>query len=394
MFSLSDQDRESLTSFLRDLVRTPSPSGHEGAVAERLMVEMRTAGLQEVHTDKAGSVVGRLGTGQGPVLLYDGHMDHVGPGNPSSWQRDPFGAVVEEGVLYGRGACDMKGGLAALVHGAKLLVQAGVHLQGTLYVAGVIQEETCEGLAVRLLLEELGLKPDYVLVAEPSDLRVARGQRGRLEMRLATRGRSAHGSAPERGDNAIYKMARLALGVEQLNSSLKEGDVLGRGNITMNVVSGGNDLNVIPDLCTAYLDRRLTLGEDEAQAVREIAVLAARVGVQAEVEVMGYQADSYNGYSCRARQVFPAWVTAPDHPLTQATLAAAETVLGRRAETTLWGFSTDGAHTAGVLGIPTIGFGPGEERFCHVGDEQIRLADVFAAAEVYAELATRLLGAG
>jgi putative selenium metabolism hydrolase len=392
MFQLSPSDRESLTSFLRDLVRTPSPTGQEGAVAERLAAEMRAVGLADVHLDKAGSVVGRLGTGQGPVLVYNGHMDNVGAGNRSDWRHDPFGAVVEEGVLYGRGACDMKGALAAMVHGTKLLIQAQTPLSGTLYVVGVVQEETCEGLAMRLLMETESLKPDFVLLGEPSNLQVSRGHKGRMAIRLTARGRAAHGSAPERGENAIYKMARLALGVEQLNSRLPADPLLGKGSITLNVIAGGNELNVIADACTAYLDRRLTLGEDEAGAVREIALLAAREGIQAEVEVMDYNAQSYNGYPLRARRVFNAWSIAEDHPLVQATVVAAESALGHKPAITHWAFSTDGAYTAGVAGIPTVGFGPGEEHFAHTVDEQIRLADVFAAAQVYAELAQRLLG--
>jgi putative selenium metabolism hydrolase len=391
MFHLSSSDQAALTQFLRDLVRTPSTSGQEGALAERLSEEMRAAGLTGVHIDKAGSVVGRLGSGEGPVLVYDGHMDHVGVGNRGDWRRDPFGAAVEDGVLYGRGACDMKGGLAALVHGARLLAQAHVALRGTLYVVGVVQEETSEGLAMRVLMEEEGLKPHLVLLAEPSDLKVARGQRGRMTMRVTTRGKAAHGSAPERGENAIYRMARLALAIERLNGRLPHQPPLGTGNITLNVISGGTDTNVIPDQCVAYLDRRLTLGEDEAGAVREITLLAAGEGLQVEVETLGRPDKSYTGYLSEARLTFPAWVTAEEHPLVQATVAAAESVLGTRSPTRLWAFSTDGAYTAGVVGVPTVGFGPGEERFAHTVDDQIRLSDVFAAAEVYAELAQRLL---
>lgn len=392
MFPLSAADEASLTAFLQELVRIPSPSGQEGAVAERLAAEMKAAGLEDVHTDKAGSVVGRLGTGQRPILVYNGHMDNVGPGNRNAWRHDPFGAVIEDGVLYGRGACDMKGALAAMVYSARLLIREQVPLKGTLYIVGVVQEETCEGLAMRLLMENEGLQPDFVVLGEPSSLQVSRGHKGRMIIRLTTRGRAAHGSAPERGENAIYKMARLALGIAELNQRLPLDPFLGKGSISLNVIAGGSEINVIPDMCTAYLDRRLTLGENEENAVREIALLAAREGIQAEVEVPDFSAQSYNGYTLRARRVFNAWTIAEDHPLVQATLMAAEEVLGHRPGITRWAFSTDGAYTAGVAGIPTVGFGPGEERFAHVVDEQIRLSDVFVAARVYARLAQRILG--
>jgi putative selenium metabolism hydrolase len=388
---LSDADHAAMTRFVLDLVRTPSPSCHEGAVARRLAAEMEAVGLEAVHADRAGNVMGRLGSGGGPVLVFNGHMDQVGAGDRAAWERDPFGAVVEDGVIHGRGACDMKGALAALVYGAKALKDADLPRRGTLYVVGVVQEETCEGLGMRLLLEEAGLKPDFVVLGEPSNLSVALGQRGRVEMRVTTRGRAAHGSAPERGDNAIYKMARLALGVEALDRILSDDPVLGKGSISLNMVSGGDDHIVVPEVCTAFLDRRLSRGEDEATSVQEIAGIAEEAGVLAEVEVLDYRAQSYTGLSCQARLVFPSWVTRRDHPLAEATFAAAGSVLGRPPESVIWRFSTDGAYTAGVAGIPTIGFGPGEERYVHTVQDQIRLGDIVTAARVYARLGALLL---
>jgi putative selenium metabolism hydrolase len=392
--ALPDGDCAALTRFVFDLVSTPSPSCHEGAVARRLAEEMQAAGLEAVHADRAGNVLGRLGSGSSPVLVFNGHMDQVGVGDPTAWKHDPFGAVLEDGVLYGRGACDMKGSLAALVYGAKLLRDARLILQGTLYVVGVVQEESCEGLGMRLLMEEEGLRPDFVVLGEPSNLSVALGQRGRVEMRIVTRGRASHGSVPERGDNAIYKMARIALGVEALNETLPHDPMLGKGSISLTMVSGGDDHIVVPETCTAFLDRRLTGDEDESTAVREIARIAEEAGVLAEVEVLDYRAQSYTGLSCEARLVFPSWVTRRDHPLAEATFAAAGSVLGRQPESVIWRFSTDGAYTAGVAGIPTIGFGPGEERHAHTVEDQIRMQHIVTAAQVYAQLAAIVLNGG
>ncbi|MDP3047570.1 MAG: YgeY family selenium metabolism-linked hydrolase [Chloroflexota bacterium] len=389
--ALSDGEQEALTTFVRDLVRTPSPSCQEGAVARRLAAEMEAVGLESVHADRAGNVVGRLGSGSGPVLVFNGHMDHVGAGDLAAWSRDPFGASLEAGVVYGRGACDMKGPLAALVYGAKLLKDSHLPQRGTLYVVGAVQEETCEGLGMRLLMEEEGLKPDFVVLGEPSNLVVALGQRGRMEMRVTTRGKASHGSAPERGDNAIYKMARLALGVEALNGTLTDDPVLGKGTVSLTIISGGNDHNVVPETCTAFLDRRLSRGEDEATAVQEIGHIAAEAGVLAEVEVLNYRSQSYTGLCCEARLVFPAWDIRQDHPLVRAVFSAAAHVLGHSPGSVIWRFSTDGAYTAGVAGIPTIGFGPGEERYAHTVEDQIRMADVVTAAHVYARLGALLL---
>jgi putative selenium metabolism hydrolase len=391
--ALSDRDQESVTTFVRDLVRTPSPSCHEGAVARRLAAEMTAVGLEEVHSDRAGNVVGRLGSGSGPVLVFNGHMDHVGAGDPAAWAREPFGASLIDGVVYGRGACDMKGPLAAMVYGAKLLKDAGVPLVGTLYVVGVVQEETCEGMGMRLLMEEEGWRPDFVVLGEPSNLAVALGQRGRMEMRVSTRGKASHGSAPERGDNAIYKMARLALGVEALNGTLADDPVLGKGTISLTIISGGSDHNVVPEVCTASLDRRLSRDEDENSALQQIANIAKDAGILAEVEALNYRSQSYTGLACEAHLVFPAWTTLPESPVASAAFSAAEAVLGHSPESVIWRFSTDGVYTAGVAGIPTIGFGPGEERYAHTVEDQIRMADVVTAAHVYARLGALLLGA-
>jgi putative selenium metabolism hydrolase len=389
--ALSENDREALTRFVLDLVRTPSPSCHEGAVARRLAGEMRKVGLQAVHADRAGNVVGRLGSGRSPVLVFNGHMDQVGAGDLATWRRDPFGASLEDGIVYGRGACDMKGSLAALVYGAKLLRDSHLLRRGTLYVVGVVQEETCEGLGMRLLIEEEGLKPDFVVLGEPSNLAVALGQRGRVEMRVTTRGRASHGSAPEWGDNAIYKMARIALGVDALNKTLADDPILGRGSVSLTMISGGDDHIVVPEICTASLDRRLSRGENECVAVEEIAGIARAAGVLAEVEVLNYRSQSYTGLSCEARLVFPSWATRRDHPLAEAAFAAAGSVLGHPPESVIWRFSTDGAYTAGVAGIPTIGYGPGEERHAHTVEDQIRVADVVTATHVYARLGALLL---
>lgn len=393
MFRFSSEDEAELTNFLRELVRLPSPSTQEGAVAERLAAEMRRVGFQDVYTDRMGNVVGRIGTGPGPILLFDGHMDVVEVGDRASWQRDPYGAVVEEGVLFGRGAADMKGALAAMVYGVRALIDSGVSLAGTVYVVGVVQEEPSEGMALGVLLEESGLRPDFVVLGEPTNLEVSRGQRGRMEMRVTLHGRSCHASTPQQGENALHAAARIIFGIELLASRLLDDPLLGQGTIAVtDLKTLSCSRNAIPDYCEMIIDRRLTLGETEGRALSEIRQIISREGARAEVEVSEYEVSSYTGYRTRYREVYPPWLMEEDHPLVRAALRASERAIARRPRLITWGFSTDGVHSLGRAGIPTVGFGPGEERFVHTTDEQIRLADVVKAAKVYAQMAVELLG--
>jgi putative selenium metabolism hydrolase len=393
MFELSPQDRQALISFLQDMVRIPSPSTQEGAMAERLAAEMRAVGFDEVWTDRVGNVVGRIGPGSGPRLFYDGHMDTVGVGDPAAWTRDPFGAVIENGILYGRGAADMKGSLASLVYGAKALIDSGLRLAGDLVVVGVVQEEPCEGHAIRVLVEEEGLSPHWVVLAEPTRLQVSRGQRGRLEMQVTVRGRSSHASAPDRGDNAIYGAARLIFSLELLADMLSEDPFLGKGTLAVTRIENtGGSNNVIPDSCTFVVDRRLTLGETEARAMAEVQGLIARECKRAEARLVEFDYTSYTGYSLRGVEHYPAWVLPESHSLVQATVRTVRTVAGEKPTIGKWDFSTDGAYTMGIAGIPTIGLGPGEEAQAHTADEHIRLADCFTAAQIYAQLAVEMLG--
>jgi putative selenium metabolism hydrolase len=354
---------------------------------------MKDLPFSEVWVDPIGNVVGRIGPGHGPTLMLNAHMDTVRVSDRNSWTRDPFEAAVEDSVLYGLGSCDMKGGLAAMLYGAKLVHDAAVTLNGDLVVACVVQEEQCEGLGTRVLVEESGMRPDWVVLGEPTNLNVSRGQRGRLEMRLVTHGRSAHAASPHLGENAIYGAVRLVFGLELLGEQLAEDDFLGRGTLAVtDIASRASSRNAVPDSCAMIIDRRLTLGENETKALAEVQRLIAREGVSADVEVTRYRTTSYTGYECDTREFYPAWVMAADHPLVSAAVHAVQSELKRRPQITCWGFSTEGVYTAGEAGIPTVGFGPGREEGAHTADEHVRLQDVYGAARVYAHLATQLLG--
>ena len=388
-------DRDSLAAFAQTLVRTPSVSTQEGEVAALVAEEMQEAGFDEVRVDRMGNVIGRIGPGRGKKLFFDAHMDTVDIGDADAWSRDPFGGEMAHGVLYGRGASDMKGALAAMVYAGKALRESGVRLDGDLYVAAVVQEEPCEGLAMRHIVEVEGLRPDWVVLGEATNLQVSRGQRGRIEFRIDVRGRSCHASAPERGVNAIYEAARLIVGLELLAPQLNQDSFLGKGSIAVtDIRSMAGSRNVVPDRCTLYVDRRLTIGETEAKALAEIKRIFTREGVEGTVDVTEYCDISHTGLEVRAREYFPYWVTSEGEPLLQTAIAVVEDTLGFVPHVGKWEFSTDGVYTAGAAGIPTIGFGPGEERHTHTVEDQVRLKDVESAAKVYAELAIRMLSRG
>ena len=384
-------DKEPLLSFLQDIIRIPSPSTKERGVVERVAEEMRRVGFAEVFIDEVGNVVGRIGSGGGKRLLYDAHTDTVGIGNPAAWSRDPYGAEIEGGVLYGRGTADNKGALAAMIYGAKSLIDTDLDLAGDLYVVGTVQEEDCEGYAVGLFCRKL--KPHAVLLGEPTNLQIARGQRGRIMLIVTTHGRSCHASTPELGVNAIYAMNKVVARVEALNSNLAQHPFLGPGSIAVTRIEGeGASLNVVPDTCRAYLDRRLTWGEDEELALTQLREIIHEEGVEAQVETLVYESRSHTGYPCRQKKYFPAWLLEEEHPLVQMGAWTVKRTLGYEPQVIGWRFSTDGVATKGDLGIPTIGFGPGEESHCHTTEDQVKVEDLVKAARVYAQLALEFLG--
>jgi putative selenium metabolism hydrolase len=391
-FVLSNRDERNLIAFLKDLIRIPSPSCDEKQVAERVSAEMRAVGFHEVWIDRIGNVVGRLGPGKGPRLLLDAHMDTVGVGDRSAWTHDPFGAEIEGDLLFGRGAADMKGALASMVYGAKVLAESGLRLNGDLYLVGVVQEEPCEGCAVRAMLDDAGICPDWVVLGEPSNLQISRGHRGRAELRVTIRGKAAHASAPERGENAITHAARIIFALDLLAAGLPEDPFLGKGTLAVTQIENtAGSRNAIPDSCTLYIDRRLTLGETEPKAIAELQGIIAREGISADVSFTEYRAISYTGHECCEMLRFPAWVMPENHALVQTAAQVVRQVVGERPTIGRWNFSTDGAYTMGVAGIPTVGIGPGDEAQAHTADERIRLGDCLTAARIYAGLAAHLL---
>lgn len=381
------REREAdLTAFMQDIVRIPSLSSQEGAVIERIRAEMETLGYDEVRTDPMGNLIGRVGSGP-RIIALDGHVDVVDVGDPALWERDPFSGDVEDGVLYGRGASDMKGGVAASVYAGALIRQRGVPEDVSVYVTATVQEEDCDGLCWQYIANEVGLRPELVVITEPTSLNVYRGHRGRMEMEVHTTGVSCHGSAPERGINAVYKMADIIADIESLNERLEPRDPLGKGTVTISEIrSTSPSLCAVADGCTIHLDRRLTIGETEETSVAEIEALPSVQAAAATVSVLDYCIPSYTGLEYPTRKYYPTWELPDDAPGTKAALAAHRNAFGREADIGFWVFSTNAVATAGMLGIPTIGFGPGHEKFAHAPNEQTETEHLVKASAFYVAL--------
>lgn len=379
------QDMEKdLTQFLRDIVAIPSLSGQEGEVAPRIKQEMEKLGYDEVFIDPQGNVIGRIGDGP-KVIAIDGHIDTVDVGERANWNTDPFDPVLKDGVIYGRGTTDMKGGVASSIYGGALLKKAGFPKDATLYITATVQEEDADGLCWVYIFNEDKIKPDVVVITEPTSLRVYRGQRGRMEMELSTTGISCHGSAPERGENAVYKMADIIKDIEQLNERLEPKEPLGKGTVTISHIrSNSPSLCAVADGCTIHLDRRLTLGETEESAVQELLDLPSVKKAGGKVKVLEYRVPSYTGLVYPMKKYYPTWQTEEtERPVTKAVEAYRNT-FGEEPEVGHWTFSTNGVATAGLCNIPTVGFGPGHEKFAHAPNEEVEVEHLVKAAAFYA----------
>jgi putative selenium metabolism hydrolase len=379
--------RDDVTGFLRDIIAIPSPSCREKNVAERVVTEMNRLGYDEAFIDPMGNAIGRIGDGALKLVL-DAHMDTVGIGDPGAWPHDPFTGKLDDGIVYGRGASDNKGAVAAEVYGGKLMKDRSLDgADVTVYVVGTVMEEDCDGLALGYVLSETISDVNAVLLGECTNLAVYRGHRGRMEIRVTTKGSSAHASAPERGDNAVAAMAPVVTEIGSLNERLRNDDFLGKGTIAVTKIECDTaSLNAIPDRCSIYLDRRLTEGETLDSAIEEVASLAS--AKNCAIEVLTYAEPAYTGLVLETEKYFPTWTLEVEHPLVRAGVSAAEIALGSSPSVDKWTFSTNGVSSAGRLGIPTIGFGPSEERWAHTVDDQCPVDHLVAAMAFYAALPT------
>ena len=375
-----------LVKFMQDIIRIPSLSSQEGAVIERIREEMLRIGYDEVTVDPMGNLLGRIGSGP-RVIAFDGHVDTVDVGDPDLWDRDPHSGDIEDGILYGRGTSDMKGGVASSVYAGAILKKRGIPDNVTFYATATVQEEDCDGLCWQYIVNEDGLRPDLVVITEPTSLRIYRGHRGRMELEVHTSGISCHGSAPERGENAIYKMAGIIADIEKLNERLEPRDPLGKGTVTISEIrSTSPSLCAVADGCTIHLDRRLTIDENEDTAVAEILALPSVQAAGATVTVLDYAVPSHTGLTYPTRKYYPTWEISEDEPEVQAATAAYKEAFDEEPEVGHWTFSTNGVATAGMHHIPTVGFGPGHEHFAHAPNEQTEVEHLVCCAAFYSAL--------
>ncbi|MFP4471615.1 MAG: YgeY family selenium metabolism-linked hydrolase [Bacteroidales bacterium] len=380
-------ERETAESLAR-LVRIKSMSAKEKEVVHEIRGQMEDAGFDEVRFDGLGNVIGRIGNGK-TVLAFDGHVDTVDVGNPGNWEFDPFSGEIRDGFVHGRGSVDQKGGVAAFIAAGKIIRQLGLCDNLTMYFVGSVMEEDCDGLCWKYLVEEERLRPDIVVSTEPTNLNIYRGQRGRMEMDVYFRGISAHGSAPERGKNAIYMASQCCLDIEKLNWRLKNDDFLGKGSITVShFESGAPSMCAVADYARIHLDRRLTQGETRDTAVAEIEVLVN--GLDARVEIPVYNETAWTGMRYGMEQYYPTWLLPENHPAVRTGVDAFKSVFGKNPVVDKWTFSTNGVTINGLYGIPVIGFGPGNEVMAHAPNEKVPVSDLVAASAFYASFAHQL----
>ncbi|MFQ6613966.1 MAG: YgeY family selenium metabolism-linked hydrolase [Fidelibacterota bacterium] len=375
-----------MSRFLRDMIAIPSESTQEGPLVERIQQEMEAVGFDRIQIDDMGNIYGFIGQGK-HLIAMDAHIDTVGVGNPDNWEVDPYQGMEDDQVIMGRGASDQEGGLASLVYAGKVIKELGLDGDYTLVITGTVQEEDCDGLCWDHILKNQLLKPEFVVSTEPTAGRIYRGHRGRMEIRVKTTGVSAHGSAPERGDNAIYKMGPILQDLEALQPRLKDHDFLGKGSLTVSEIFYSSPSRcAVADRCSISIDRRLTWGETADSALREIRELPSVKRAQAQVELYSYSRPSWKGLTLEAESYFPTWLIEEDHPVTQTLVDTYRGLFRKEPVVDKWTFSTNGVAIMGRHGVPCIGFGPGHEEEAHAPNEKTWKKELVQASAMYAAI--------
>ncbi|MBP7796104.1 MAG: YgeY family selenium metabolism-linked hydrolase [Elusimicrobiales bacterium] len=375
--------QKDIINFALNIIRTQSFSTKEGKLVELIKKEMIKCKFDRIKIDAMGNILGFIGNGKTKIMI-DAHIDTVGIGDIKEWKIDPFKGIIKNNKILGRGATDQKLSMAAMVYAGKIIKELGLGKDYTFIAVGSVQEEDCDGLCLMHIITKEKIKPDYVVLTEPTNLSVYRGHRGRMEIKVSVKGKSCHASAPERGDNAVVKMSSIVQEITELNNNLKNDDFLGKGTVAVTYIESKTpSLNAVPDEATVYLDRRLTNGEDKKLAVSQIKNLPSVKKYNAKVEILNYEATSWTGLDVAQEKYFPTWVLPEEHKLVQSGIKAAEIALGKKPVVDKWVFSTNGVATAGRLKIPTIGFGPGNEIYAHTVNEQMPIDDLLKATVFY-----------
>lgn len=365
----------------RRLISIPSDR-EEREIALFLQQYLQKQGIETVLQEAAPgrlNVVATLeGSAPGPTVILNGHLDTVPPGD--GWSVPPYAGEVRDDDLYGRGAADMKGAIAAMALAGVMLKRERQPQAGTLMLAFVADEEI-GNQGMNHFLSRLP-QADYAVVGEATNLDIAIAHRGVSRYRLKTYGRSVHASKPKEGINAIVKMARAINVLEEYGRSLeaKTHPLLGSPTLSIGTIRGGTEVNVVPNECTIEIDRRLLPGEVPEEAFEDIRKYLA--GIQAEDPEFKF---SFEQTNC----TLPAEL-APTHPLVLKAVAAAEMILGRTVRVRPFSATCEAALLL-AKGIPTIICGPGDIGQAHAVDEHVGVKELALATQVYAHMVTELL---
>jgi putative selenium metabolism hydrolase len=386
-----EADRGNIIQFLRDIVAIPSMDGQLKDVGECIQAKMRNLGFDEARFDKMGNTVGRIGHGP-QTIVFDSHIDTVGVGDPAEWDWDPFVGKVENGALYARGACDEKGSTPGMIYGLAIARDLGLLDGYTAYYFGNM-EEWCDGIAPNAFVEaDPQVRPDFVVIGEPTKMQVYRGHKGRIELKITAHGQSAHAASHYLGDNAVYKMMSIITQIRELDRRMRFGmgyhPIQGYPSVAVtNVEARTASLNAVPDQFTIYLDRRITLNEPREEVIETIkGLIPDYLQDEIHVEELFYDAPSYTGFVFPVSKFYPPWLLDDAHPLTRAGQSTIEALWGESRALGTWDFSTNGTYWAGKGGIPSIGFGPGDEKTAHMRHENVPLDEVVDSTEFYALL--------
>ena len=382
---LSEEYRDYTAENLSGLIKIKSLSRQEENVQQELKKQMEESGADAVVIDGLGNVIGRIGNGK-KVLAIDGHIDTVDVGNIENWNFNPFSGEIKDGYVHGRGSVDQEGGVASMVTAIRILKEIGIKNDMTVYFVGSVIEEDCDGLCWKYIIEEDKIKPDIVIITEPTNLNIYRGHRGRMEIQISFNGISAHGSAPERGKNAIYMASKAAMEIEKLNERLKYDDFLGKGSVTISeFISGSPSLCAVADYARLHLDRRLTWSETKESAINELESIIKNI--DAKINIPYYEEKAFTGLKYGMEKYFPTWKMEENHPVIKSGIKAYKNLYNKMPRIGKWTFSTNGVTINGIYGIPIIGFGPGNEIYAHAPNEKIPVDDLVVASAFYAAYA-------
>ena len=414
--------RADMSAFLRAMIKCPSESCQEKEVVACIKAEMEKLAFDKVEVDGLGNIIGWMGEGD-KIIAIDSHIDTVGIGNIDNWESDPYEGYETDEIIYGRGGSDQEGGLASAVYGARIMKDLGLIPEGyKVMIVGSVQEEDCDGMCWQYIYNKDGIKPEFVISTEPTDGGIYRGHRGRMEIRVDVRGTSCHGSAPERGDNAIYKMADIISDVRALNNNgcdesteikglvkmldpkynpdhFEDARFLGRGTCTVSEIFFTSPSRcAVADSCAISIDRRMTAGETWDSCLDEIRNLPSvrKYGDDVKVSMYMYDRPSWTGEVYETECYFPTWINKESAAHVQALYEAhtalyGEKRMGSPAAMPLrnrplidkWTFSTNGVAIQGRYGIPCVGFGPGAESQAHAPNEITYKDDLVRCAAVY-----------